>query len=139
MSFRLTSMVLVLLLFIACRSDFERIRTSGDAELIYTTANELFEAEEYTKALTLFELIIPAYRGKSQAEEIAYKFAQSHYLNGSYILSSHYFKSFADTYSSSPRKEEALYLSATSYYRLSPRYQLDQTESQKAIDAFQLS
>ena len=82
-------------------------------------------------------MLIPAYRGKSEAEEIAYKFAQGHYLNGSHILSSHYFKNFADTYSASPRKEQALYLSALSYYKLSPRYRLDQQDSEKAIDAFQ--
>jgi len=34
-------------------------------------------------------------------------------------------------------KEEALYLSAISFYKQSPRYQLDQTDSEKAIDAFQ--
>lgn len=129
---------LIILFFCSCKSDFERIRTSGDAEKMYEVANEYFENEEYSKAITLYEMIIPAYRGKSQAEEIAYRFAHSHYLSGRYILSSHYFKSFADTYTSSARKEEALYLSAISYYRLSPRYKLDQTESAKAIDAFQL-
>ena len=121
----------------SCRSDFERIRTSGDAELMLTTADTLFINEEYGKANILYEMIIPAFRGKSQAEEIAYNFAHGHYLDGSHVLSSHYFKAFADTYSSSPRKEEALYLSAISYYKLSPRYQLDQSDSQKAIDAFQ--
>jgi len=124
-------------LMISCRSEFEKIRISGDPAMMLEKANAYFEEEEYTKANTLFELLIPAYRGKSEAEEIAYKFAQGHYLSGSNILSAHYFKSFADTYSASPRKEEALYLTAISHYRLSPKYKLDQSDSQKAIDAFQ--
>lgn len=126
-----------ILLLTNCRSEFEKIRISGDSALMYEKANGFFDIEEYTKANTLYEMIIPAYRGKAEAEEIAYKFAQGHYFNGSHILSSHYFKNFADTYSASPRKEEALYLSALSYYKLSPRYKLDQSDSQKAIDAFQ--
>lgn len=126
------------LLFPACRSDFEMIRISGNAEKMYEEANKYFEEGDYSKALTLYEMIIPSFRGKSEAEDIAYNFAYGHYLNGSHVLSSHYFKSFADTYSASARKEEALFLSAMSYYKLSPRYKLDQSDSQKAIDALQL-
>lgn len=122
----------------SCRSDFELIRTSGDAEAILAAADQYFDTEEYSKANTLYELIIPAYRGKAEAEQIAYKFAHGHYLNRSYTLSAHYFKAFADTYNASSRKEEALFLSAISHYQLSPRYKLDQSDSQKAIDAFQL-
>ena len=133
----LSSIIVVVFLLISCRSEFEVLRTSGQAEKMYEAANQYFEEEEYTKAITLYEMIIPSYRGKAEAEEIAYRFAHGHYLNGSHILSSHYFKSFADTYTASQRRQEALYLSAISYYKLSPRFKLDQTDSQKAIDAFQ--
>ena len=131
--------ILVGLIFLSsCRSDFELIRTSGDSDAILAAADQYFDIEEYNKANTLYELIIPAYRGKAEAEQIAYKFAHGHYLNRSYTLSAHYFKAFSDTYNTSSRKEEALYLSAISHYKLSPRYKLDQSDSQKAIDAFQL-
>lgn len=134
----LVFMFMIGLLLASCRSDFELIRTSGDAEAILEAADQYFDAEDYTKANTLYELVIPAYRGKAEAERIAYNFATGHYLNRSYTLSSHYFKAFADTYNASSRKEEALYLSALSYYKLSPRHKLDQSDSQEAIDAFQL-
>lgn len=130
--------IAVIILSTSCRSDFELLRTSGDSAKMYEAANKFFAEKEYTKAITLYEMVIPSYRGKAEAEEISYKFAHAHYLNRSYVLSSHYFKSFADTYTTSTRKEEALHLSAISYYKLSPRYNLDQTDSQKAIDAFQL-
>ena len=131
-------LLLILLFSSGCRSEFEKIRISGDAEKMFNEANSLYEKEEYRKAITLYEMIIPAYRGKAEAEDIAYHFAMANYLNGSYTLSGHYFKSFADTFTASPRREEAMYLSAYSNYRLSPRHQLDQDASQKAIDAFQL-
>jgi len=132
------SIILFLVVLSSCRSDFERLRTSGDSAAMLEAADKYFEEGDYNKANMLYESIIPAFRGRSEAELIAYNFAHGHYLNGSHVLSSHYFKSFADTYTSSPRKEEALYLSALSYFKLSPRYKLDQTDSQKAIDAFQL-
>jgi len=126
-----------LLATIGCRSDFERVRISNNPQLILETADSLYASEEYNRAITLYELIVPAYRGKREAEHIALRLASSNYYSGRYILSSHYFKAFADTYAASDNKEEAMFLSAISYYRLSPRYQLDQTESERAIDAFQ--
>ncbi len=131
-------LVLLLVSGIGCRSEFEKIRTSGNAEKMLEEADRLYEKEEYRKAITLYEMVIPAFRGRAEAEDIAFSFAMANYLNGSFISSSHYFKSFSDTFTASPRREEAMYLSAYSNYRLSPRHQLDQESSQKAIDAFQL-
>ncbi len=130
-------LLIITTLSIGCRSSFERIRTSNDPELMLTTADTMFARGDYGRAATLYELIVPAYRGKKEAEHIAYRIASTHYNKGSYTLSSHYFKQFADTYTTSESKEDALYRSAISYYRLSPRHQLDQTDSDKAIEAFQ--
>jgi len=113
------------------------IRISNDPELMLVTADSLSQNGEYDRAITLYEMIIPSFRGKKEAELIAFNLANSNYLQGRYILSSHYFKAFADTYGTSQLKEEALYKSAISYYRLSPRYQLDQSESERAVGAFE--
>lgn len=132
------ALISLVFLCLGCRSEFERIRTSGNAELIYEEANNNYEAGEYRKAVTLYELIIPAYRGRAEAEELYYNYANAHFLDRRYILSSHYFKTFADTYTTSPRRESALYNYAYSHYRMSPKYKLDQSSTQKAVDAFQL-
>ncbi len=129
---------LLLISFASCKSDFERIRTSSNVEAIYEAADAYVEAEEYNKAILLYEMIIPSYRGKSEAEDLNYKFAETHFKNGNYVLSSHYFKTFADTYTSSPKREEALFRNAYSEYRQAPFIELDQTNSNAAIEAFQL-
>lgn len=128
------------LLFIlsACKTEFETIRTSGDADRILSYADELYDQGDYTRAITLYELILPAYRGRAEGEEMFYKFAEAHFKNRSYILAAHYFKSFADTYGTSPKREDALYMTAYSNFKLSPRFKLDQTYSDKSIAAFQL-
>lgn len=121
----------------SCKTEFEQIRTSGDAAKMLTKANEYYEAGEYGRAIVLYDLIISAYRGRKEAEDIGYKYAMSHFKDGSYVLSSHHFKSFADAYTSSAYREEALFLSAFSEYKMSPRFKLEQSSTKNAIDAFQ--
>lgn len=122
----------------ACKTEFERIRSSGDAQRMYKSALEYYDKGEYTRAITLFELIIPSFRGKAEAEKLYYTYADAHFKDGSFILSSHYFKTFSDTYTASPKREEAMFMTAYSEYKLSPRIKLDQSSSSKAIDAFQV-
>lgn len=125
-------------MLIACKSEFERVRTSNNPEMLYSKALEYYENEDWVKAQTLLELSIPNYRGKEEAEELFLKFAYTHYYNNEFILSAHYFKSFSSTFYNSDKKEEAEFMSAYSNYRLSPNPRLDQTYTEKAIDGFQL-
>lgn len=141
LSFRLISSVFFLAIFLltsSCKTKFEKIRISNDPVLILKEANAYFKAEDFYKAQTLYELAIPAYRGKVEAEEIFFNYAYTHYNIRQYMLSSHYFKNFAKTFGNSPKKEEADYMAAYSHYKLSPAFNLDQSNSDKAIEAFQL-
>ena len=124
-------------LLVSCRSEFETIRTSSDPALILEKADAYYEAEEYQRAQTLYELVIAPYRGRSQAEQIAYRYAYTYYYTEQYVLASYYFKNFATTYGGSPLREEADFMSAYSNYQLSPVYRLDQSYSVKAIEGFE--
>ena len=126
------------LLLSACKSEFEKIRSSGDVSRIYTKALEYYDQEEYQKAQSLFELIISSYRGKKEAEEIYFKYAYTYYNLEQYILASYYFKNFSNTYGASDLREEADFMSAYSNYKLSPTFRLDQSYSASAIEGFQL-
>lgn len=122
----------------ACKSEFEKLRATGDAQTLYDRAFKYYEAEEYLKAQTLFELIINNLRGKVEAEKVYFYYAYTHYHLGKYILGSYYFKNFSSTFPNSEYREEADFMTAYSHFQLSPNYRLDQTYSQKAIEAFQL-
>ena len=126
------------LFFTSCKSDFEKIRTSGDVDTIYKKAFEYYEQEEYLKAQSLFELVINNLRGKVEAEKVYYYYAYTHYHLRRYVLASYYFKNFATTFPNSTLREEADFMTGFSNYQLSPTYRLDQTYSLKAIDQFQL-
>jgi len=125
------------LFFSSCKSEFEKVRASGDTELLYKTAYQYYEAEEYMKAQTLFELLIGAYRGKKELEDIYYKYADTYYKLDRYILAAYYFKSFTTTFPTSPRREDAEFMVAYSNYQMAPNYRLDQTFANKAIESFQ--
>lgn len=131
-------MILYLVLALACKSSYEKIRTSGDSQLILKTADKYYENKDYVKAQGLYELVLTSFRGQKEAEEIYFKYANTHYLLAEYELASHLFKTFANTFINSQRKEEADFLSVYSLYKTSPGYRLDQSATEKAIDGFQL-
>ncbi len=122
----------------ACKSDFEKIRTNPDPDFLIKKAFEYYEQEDYNKAQSLFELVINSLRGKTEAERVYFSYAYTHYYQEKYVLASYYFKNFVATYGNSPLKEEAEYMSAYSYYKLSPIFRLEQSNTLKAIDGFQL-
>ena len=64
----------LLLLFIlinACKSSYEKVRTSNDPILIYKAANDYYAKKDYIRAQSLFESILTNYRGQKEAEEIS--------------------------------------------------------------------
>ncbi len=130
--------LIVILLSVSCKTEYERVRASGDPELVAKTADQYFEDGKYLQAQTLYEIVIPFYRGKAEAAAIFFKYAYTHYYLKEYILANHYFTNFASTYYSSENKEEAQYMAAYSNYELSPNAKLDQSYSEVAIQEFQL-
>lgn len=129
---------LTLFLAVSCKSNYEKIRTSGDAELILTKAFEYYEKENYQRALSLFDLVLNTLRGDARAEKAYYQYAYCHYNTKQYLLAAFYFKNFSNTFTNSTFREEAAFLSAYSSYLLSPSFRLDQGSTQTAIEDFQL-
>lgn len=122
----------------SCRTAFEEVRSSNDPIKILEAANKYYEEEDYLKAQTLYELVVPFYRGKQEAEDVFYKYAYTYYHMEQYILAAHYFNSFTKTFYNSARKEEMAFMSAYSNYLMSPSYKLDQEPTIKAIEELQL-
>jgi outer membrane protein assembly factor BamD len=130
--------ILVLLpLLFACKNEFEKIRASGNADLIYDKGFELYEKGDYVKAQALFEQILSSYRGKEKAEKLYFTYAYTHYHLSTFETAAFYFSNFASTYSTSTLREEADFMAAYSHYKMSPTFRLDQTNTLKAIDEFQ--
>jgi outer membrane protein assembly factor BamD len=123
---------------VSCKSKFEKVRTSGDADLILNNAFAYYDKGQYQRAQTLFDLVINTLRGSDKAEKAYYNYAYTHYHLKQYLLAAYYFKNFSSTFVNSPFREEAAFMSAYSNYQMSPVYRLDQTNTSTAIEEFQL-
>jgi len=133
-----TFFVLLIILSLAgCKSAYEQIRSSNDPVKTLAGANSYFENENFQKAQSLYELVIPFYRGKKEAEDVFYKYAYTYYNLDQFILASHYFENFTKTFYNSTKKEEMAFMSAYSNYRMSPNFKLDQGPSETAIEKLQ--
>ena len=131
------SLIALVVLFASC-SEYQKALKSEDVGIKLTAATHQYEKGKYNKAIRLFEQIGPAYKGKPQAEKMFYMFSQSYYKTKQYYLAGYQFENFAASYPKSEFHEEASFLSAKSYSKLSPVYTLDQKDTDNAIDKMQL-
>lgn len=127
---------LLVVVFSSC-SPYQKALKSEDIAIKYAAAEEKYNKEKYQKAIRLFEQIAPSYRGKPQAEKMFYMYAQSLYKTEQFYTAGYQFESFASGYPKSEKVEEAAYLGAFCYSKLSPRYSLDQIDTDKAIEKMQ--
>jgi len=135
---RLFVAVAIIAILGSCKSEFEKIRSSTDPNVILEKANSYFEQEDYQKAQTLYELLIPTFRGKKELEQLYYRYAYTFYNSGSYISAGVYFDNFSSTFPTSSLREEIDFMAAYANYKLSPTFRLDQKYTQTAIDKLQL-
>lgn len=120
----------------AC-SKLGKILKEPDYNKRYEVALAYYETEDYARAGIIFEDIIPDIYGKSLAEKVQFYYAYCHFHQAQYDLAEYYFKSFHDTYRRSPFATEALFMRAYSLYKSTPQYNLDQGNTDMAIEALQ--
>lgn len=83
------------------------------------------------------EQIVPSYRGKPQGEKLMFIYSNTYYNLKDYYLAGYQFERFAQAYPQSDSVEIAAFKSAKSFYYLSPRFSLDQKDTDKALDKLQ--
>ena len=136
LQFKILLLVTILSLF-SC-SEYKKLLNSDDNAEKYKEAETYFNNGEYRKANRLLEQIVPAYRGKPQAQRIIFFFAESYLQTKSYYLAAYQFENFIKSYPKSDRIQEASFKAAKSYYHLSPIYSLDQEDTYTAIEKLQV-
>jgi outer membrane protein assembly factor BamD len=127
----------LIMLFTSC-SQYQKAIKSEDIAVKFAEATNQYDAGNYSKAIRLFEQIAPAYKGKPSAEKMFYMYSQSLYNTKQYYTAAYQFESFASSYPKSEKIEEASFLGAKSFSKLSPIYSLDQVDTYKAIDKLQI-
>lgn len=128
--------ITIVSLFASC-SSYQKLLRSDDMAKKYSAADSLYKIGKYKKSLALMEQIVPAFRGKPQAEPLMYRYANTFYNLEDFYLSGYQFERFVISYPKSDSVEIASYKSAKSYYELSPRYSLDQKDTYTAMEKLQ--
>ena len=132
----LAYLVVALIMLQSC-SSYHKTLNKGSVEEQYKMAVKMYETQKYSKALRLFEKVTPSYRGKPQMERIQFMVSQSNFNIKDYASAGYYFNRFTRNYPKSSKREEAAFLSALSYYKASPSFSLDPTDTNKALESFQ--
>ena len=116
---------------------FRKIEKNDDWRVKYEAGLDYYETEDYYRASILFEQILPIVRGLPEGEKVQFFLAYCQYHQGLFLLASHYFKTFYESYGRSPMVEEARYMYAYSLYADSPETHLDQKSTIEALNALQ--
>ena len=119
-------------------NEYQKVLNNDDTNIKYKAAEEYYNSGEYRRANRLLEQLVPAYRGKPQAERLVYFFADSYLQTKNYYLASYQFESFVKSFPKSQKLEEASFYAAKSHYMMSPVYSLDQEETNTAIEKLQI-
>ena len=119
-------------------NEYQKVLNNDDTNIKYKAAEEYYNIGEYRRANRLLEQLVPAYRGKPQAERLVYFFADSYFQTKNYYLASYQFESFIKSFPKSQKLEEASFFAAKSHYMMSPVYSLDQEETNTAIEKLQI-
>jgi len=127
----------VLMLAASCSSKFGKILKSKDYEYKYKMAEQFYASKNYAYAQQLYEDIFPYVKGTTRYEDMYFKFAYSYYYQKDYMNAENLFKTFVENFPTSPRTEECDYMRAFCFYRQSPKVELDQTNTNRAMQLMQ--
>lgn len=126
-----------LFLFTACQND-KLIKRGDTVDVAFGKAMALYEEEDFSEAADAFDTVTRLGRGTNYGQEAQYYLAESYYSGRRYLLAASEYDRFVSLYPQDPRRQDAEFKAAMSYYHQSPRYKLDQTSTRRAIERFQL-
>jgi len=119
----------------SCKSQYEALLNSNDAEAKYEAAFEYFNNRKYNKAASVFESLAVQTAGTERDDTVQYYWGLSNYRFKDYLTAEANFGRFIENYPRSPFSPEARFLRLDCLYRSTLRYELDQSPTYRAMDA----
>ncbi|HPF02691.1 MAG TPA: outer membrane protein assembly factor BamD [Bacteroidales bacterium] len=116
--------------------EYSKLLKSTDYQLKMDKSKEYYEAGKYVKSTELIEQILPRYRASESGEELTWILAQSYYGMRQYEMAGSYFNSYVENFRYGKNIEEATFMSALCDYYISPRAELDQSNTRRAMEGF---
>lgn len=107
--------------------------TADSPQDAYQRGMQYFEQGKYDRAAEYLKVVFDFGRTNEFADEAQVYLAQAYFEDGQYLLAGTEFTRFIELYPTDPRAEEAEVGRIRTYYELSPNFNLDQTDSERAI------
>jgi len=136
-SFLNTAVVLSLLVLLSACSGSGRLRYESPQEA-YEKGLAQYESGDFERATEFLQGAFDFGRTHQWAADSQLLLARAYRLNKDFLLAANEFTRFTQIYRSDPRIPDAEYELAMTYYDRSPRFELDQTDTERAIVQFQL-
>ncbi len=135
---RMAALLLLLPLVAACSST-SRVRHATPEEA-YTRGQAALEKRNYERAIEYFRGVLDYGRTASNewADDAQLGLGRAYFGSKQYILAATEYTRFSELYRADPRAVDAEYERALAYERLSPGYELDQTNTERALTYFRL-
>jgi outer membrane protein assembly factor BamD len=135
MKYRLLfAVIAAALMTCSCKSQYEVLLNSNDADAKYDAAFAYFNEGKYSKAASLFESLSMLTNGTERDDTVRYYWGLSNYKYKDYYTAETNFEQFIMSFPRSPFVSDATYLRIDCLYRSTLRYELDQTPTYKAIN-----
>jgi len=122
----------IAVLFSSC-SGFDKLLKSNDYELKYKKSIEYMNKKDFYRASQLLDQITTVYQGTNRDDSVNYFMAKCYFGMEDYEAAGTLFDTFRNKFPRSVFTEEAEFLYAYSFYKQSPRVELDQTSTSNAI------
>ena len=131
------ALIVVIVVFGSCGNQFAKIMKSHDAEYKLRMAEQYFVKKSYNKAQQLYEDVMPYFKTSKEFEDLYYKYAYCAWYQKDYLNAENLFKSYLEIFPNSARAEEIDFMHAKCFYEQSPKPELDQTNTIKAMGMMQ--
>jgi outer membrane protein assembly factor BamD len=135
--FKLVLIVFCSLTVLVSCNKFSKIQKSKDYEFKLTKADEFFANKKYRFAQQLYEELFSVFKGTQKFEDLYYKYAYCFFNDGMYLEAENLFKGYLEVFPNSTHAEEVDYMRAYCFYKQSPKVELEQVNSLKAIGMMQ--
>lgn len=119
----------------SCKSQYELLLNSSDADAKYEAAFKYYNSKKYNKAAAMFESLSMLTEGTERDDTVRYYWGLSNYMQKDYYTAETNFQRFTDVYPRSPFASDARFLRLDCLYRSTMRYELDQTPTYTALNA----
>lgn len=127
--------VLAVVAMSSCKSQYELLLNSNDADAKYKAAFEYFNNKKYNRAAALFESLSALTDGTERDDTVRFYWGLSNYNFKDYYTAETNFQQFYESYPRSPFASQARFLRLDCLYRSTLRYELDQQPTYKAMSA----